>query len=268
MASIDELAAKNKSAVRTLFVLLKGLGIEHAARSVDITNPSMEAQKQPTPQEISEALATDFGKQLLVELTPNPLSPAPVLESDINVPMCWYFAYGSNMSEEQSTVRLNRTHGRKLLRLDNHVLFFNKPSALEKGISYANVEPIREGMPELTEHHRQHPEFCDKVYGIGYLLTMDQLLRMDYFEGMHKRQYSRHKVMCKWKNEETGAEEDVLAHIYFADGTGDGLPSKEYLSRITEGEDLLPKAYAEWLKSHPTSGTRSPRQDARLRKEL
>lgn len=309
MSTITSSACPTPSALKKLYNTLLLAGLDHTARTLEMRDPACHQAELHCVQD--EALIATLKEEAEVQELLNCLKPKasdptecsvlaasqPPTTSSIftsvlaegqpkNLSVAWYFAYGSNMSAEQAKVRLGKTYGRELLHLPGHKLVFNK-SSVQPGLAYANVQKCSTVAERTTEENKNIKEadspsldldleFSRQVFGVGYQLTVDQLLRMDHFEGVHFGQYRRERVQCTLASGPQKGQ-SVTAFIYFAQSTvdlkqGNGeieiLPSAEYLGRISEGADILPEDYASWVRQHRTSRIRSPRQEMRLRKEL
>jgi cation transport regulator ChaC len=143
----------------------------------------------------------------------------------------WYFGYGSNM---HPAIFLDRRQMHPLLtrtaRLENYNLCFNLPIGPgERGV--ANIEP----------------ESGARTCGVLYLLTPEELGRLDRTEGVHFGAYHRIRVAVLV---EDGAR--VPAFTYRASVTREGRkPSARYLRLLVEGARLhgLPRDYVQFLAS-------------------
>lgn len=179
----------------------------------------------------------------------------------------WYLAYGSNLSWEQVCLRIGPPYQRRAVKLPNYVLVPNKtPLDQEKYASfgYYNVEPVEmraeKAAKGLVRHHSTMPPF---VCGAAYEISEAQLAMMDHYE----KGYNRQLLRCTDLHDAAAAPWDCWTYI--AQKTSeDLLPSREYLSRVLEGADILPLEYMESIRATPTNPLRSPRQDQRLRKEI
>ncbi|KAI5686723.1 Gammaglutamyl cyclotransferase [Leishmania braziliensis] len=179
----------------------------------------------------------------------------------------WYLAYGSNMSWEQVCVRIGPPYQRRAAKLLDYVLVANKvPIGYPNGdnFGYYNVEPVvlreKKAAQGLVKHRSTMPPY---VCGAAYEISQAQLEMMDAYE----KGYYRELHLCTDLHDVTAAP--LECWTYIAQETSEELlPSLEYLSRVLEGDDILPLEYMEGIRATPTNSQRSPRQDKRLRKEL
>ncbi len=144
-----------------------------------------------------------------------------------------YFAYGSNMDPERMKKRGIRFSQRRWGVLRGWKLVFNKRASKNPEEGYANIIPW-EG------------EF---VEGILYTIPEEDIKILDRYEGFPDHYYRKEL----WIELKDGTK--VKAQVYIAreDKTASGLkPSKEYLSHLLKGCDLLSKEYCERLKRQET----------------
>jgi hypothetical protein len=179
----------------------------------------------------------------------------------------WYLAYGSNLSWEQVCLRIGPPYQRRAVKLPDYVLVANK-TPLDRveyaSFGYYNVEPVevrrRKEVQGIVQHHNTMPSY---VCGAAYEISMAQLEMMDRYE----TGYDRELLRCTDLRDPAAAPWDCWTYI--AQETSEALlPSREYLSRVLEGSDILPLEYMEGIRATPTNPLRSPRQDQRLRKEI
>ncbi|KPA75366.1 hypothetical protein ABB37_08649 [Leptomonas pyrrhocoris] len=179
----------------------------------------------------------------------------------------WYFAYGSNLSWEQVSLRIGPPYQRRAVKLRDYVLVPNK-TPLDQikyaSFGYCNVEPVEVREEKvakgLVKHHSTMPPY---VCGAAYEISMAQLEMMDGYE----RGYDREWLRCTDLHDPDAAPWDCWTYIA-QETSEDLLPSREYLARVLEGADILPLEYIEGIRAIPTNPLRSPRQERRLRKEL
>ena len=146
----------------------------------------------------------------------------------------WYFAYGSNMDKERMEERGVNFNERKYGFINGWRLAFNKVVSENSNKGYANIEKDDNGIVE----------------GILYQIEEDGLEILDNKEGVPNH-YIKEKLEVWLEN-----EEKVLAYVYIAnkDKVKDGLkPSKEYLSHLLKGCDLLSEEYCDKIKDIKTA---------------
>jgi gamma-glutamylcyclotransferase len=150
----------------------------------------------------------------------------------------WYFAYGSNMNPVRlSDGRLQAegvTMGKRIGgRLDGWRLAFNKRAREPAGSGAGNILQISDAV----------------VHGTLNALPAKGFEVLDRWEGVAGGHYERRIVPVM--RADTG--EAVEAIVYVALLTGEGLrPTRDYLSHLLAGRDLLPADYWEWLRATPT----------------
>jgi len=145
-----------------------------------------------------------------------------------------YFAYGSNMNQEQMKKRgihfLERTH--TILR--GYRLEFNKLASRNPQEGYANIVPNEN---EIVE-------------GILYEISKSDLSILDSYEDTPKH-YNQIKVNVKLDD-----EQEIEATTYIANSAKvrEGLnPTREYLNRIINGaKGILSETYYQKLESWKT----------------
>jgi hypothetical protein len=143
----------------------------------------------------------------------------------------WYFAYGSNMSP---TIFLERREMHPLAasraRLDGYRLIFDIPvGSGERGV--ANVEP------SAGAH----------VWGVAYLLLLEECERLDRTEGVHSGLYARIAVDVL-----LGGERRLVAFTYRSSIAVNGRkPSPRYIALLIEGarRHRLPADYVTSLEA-------------------
>ena len=151
----------------------------------------------------------------------------------------WYFAYGSNMDQAQMRERVGEFRICIPAILRNYHLVFNAVSKKNTKAGFANIE-------------EQHGSV---VEGMLYLLSEEQLKRLDKFEG-HPDKYCRIPV-CPEINE--GMIEYAAVYKACSDKTAVGLqPTREYLAHLLAGKAFLSSEYYRKLKK-----TRTVRQSRR-----
>ena len=144
-----------------------------------------------------------------------------------------YFAYGSNMDAQRMNKRNVSFYKRRAGHLSGYRLEFNKvANNTRKG--YANIVPDDSSLVE----------------GALYDIDAVSLPKLDRCEG-----YPEHylKIPEKIVLPSDGQEICAITYIANPDKTRDGLkPSKEYLSHLLAGKDILSASYFEWLQGIET----------------
>jgi len=143
--------------------------------------------------------------------------------------MPWYFAYGRNVNIERLIERIRRTPSLTCRAiLPGYELRFNKTPGPKGNVGYANIVPAAKKWVE----------------GLLYMLTEQDLTRLDEYEGVPKH-YRRSEVMV-W-NIEQGRW--VNAITYIAVKTDDSLkPPREYLMEIISAAEITGLS-PEWISS-------------------
>ncbi len=159
------------------------------------------------------------------------MTPRVTSTDDATQPGVWYFAYGSNMQRAIFCERRGmRPRAARAARLFDYRLCFNLPIGPgERGVG--NVEP----------------EAGACTWGVVYLLTPDELARLDLTEGVSRRVYQRIVVDVV-----TADGERVAAHVYRSTRTREGRkPSARYLGLLLDGarEHGLPVEYVRLLEA-------------------
>jgi hypothetical protein len=150
----------------------------------------------------------------------------------------WYFAYGSNMNparlaDQRLKERAVQMGPRIGGRLDGWRLVFNKIARSPEGAAAGNIVDAP----------------GEAVHGTLNQMPAAGLAVLDIWEGVAGGHYRRQAVPVL--RADTG--ETVAAVTYIALKVGEGLkPTREYLSHLLAGRDLLPAAYWEKLKATPT----------------
>lgn len=146
----------------------------------------------------------------------------------------WYFAYGSNMDEEQMRARVEGWSERVAARLAGWKLAFNKVAVSTPGAGYANIEPCGEAVVE----------------GVLYALTERELRLLDRCEGVPNH-YERRPVQVERRD--TGEVVDAVTYVAKSDKVQAGLkPSADYLAHLLAGADCLSPGYLQRLQSTET----------------
>lgn len=138
--------------------------------------------------------------------------------------MVFYYAYGSNMSEQRMLDRKIRFFSRKFGILKDYRLVFNKISKSNNNISFANiVESIG-----------------DFVEGVIYEINEYDIKKLDKFEG-YPLHYTRKNVII----------DNISCVVYIAQNEWikEGVyPTKEYINYLLEAKDLLSEEYYNKIK--------------------
>ena len=141
-----------------------------------------------------------------------------------------YFAFASNLSERKMKERGAKFTSRESAVLREYRFVFNT-NWKDDGFGYANITPD-EG---------------SAVHGALYICEKGSICKMDH-EHIHEGNRF-HRVIVKVEKR-NGEVVDAIAYKANKECVKGGLkPSEIYLSEILEGEDLLPKEYAAYLRS-------------------
>ena len=152
--------------------------------------------------------------------------------------MIWYFAYGSNMDParladqrlREGAVQMGPRIGG---RLDGWRLVFNKIARSPEGAAAGNIVEAP----------------GEAVHGTLNRMPDAGLAVLDLWEGVAGGHYQRRAVPVV--RADTGAT--VEAVTYVALRVGEGLkPTRDYLSHLLAGKDLLPADYWAQLRATPT----------------
>ena len=142
----------------------------------------------------------------------------------------WYFAFGVNMHDSAFIARRGmRPREWRVGRLRGYRLRFNLEGRPAGKAAPANVSPDADA----------------EVWGVLYLVTRAEMLRLDASEGVPGKRY-RHL----WAEVEDAGGERLTAMTYIADGKElDGTPSLRYISLLREGARAhgLPEHYIQYL---------------------
>ncbi|MGB9791799.1 MAG: gamma-glutamylcyclotransferase family protein [Thermacetogeniaceae bacterium] len=142
----------------------------------------------------------------------------------------WYFAYGSNMDSKRLKERIGRFPERVPGVLRDWKLAFNKAAKALPGVGFANIV------------------LCpgERVEGILYAVTKEELLKLDTYEGFPTH-YERREVSVERRD--TGEVVSAVTYIANPAKVEDGLkPTREYLSHLLAGADYLSKEYVHRLR--------------------
>ncbi len=152
--------------------------------------------------------------------------------------MNWYFAYGSNMNavrlfeerlQPEGVPRGERIAG----RLDGWRLAFNKRARAPLGAGAGNIVPAT----------------AASVHGTLNLLPARGFEILDRYEGVAGGHYERRNVPVV--RVDTGAMVEAVTYVALL--VGEALrPTRDYLSHLLAGRDLLPDDYCAWLRAMST----------------
>ena len=149
----------------------------------------------------------------------------------------WHFAYGSNMNLDRMRDRIGEGGAayatRQLGIVWDHALCFDKPAQNKKGVGYATI----------------HPDPGSRVEGVLIALRPEAFDDLDRHEG-YPRHYRRKKVQVH-----PSGGEAVTAVAYVATRpvkTGGLKPTREYLTHLLAGRDVLSAEYLRRLENWPT----------------
>jgi gamma-glutamylcyclotransferase len=141
-----------------------------------------------------------------------------------------YFAYGSNMDQEQMQSRCPGSRVIGIGQLSHYTLAFTRWS---RSWNSATADIL--------------PEQGKQVYGVLYDLILDDLKRMDKFAD-YPNSYTRQDVSVENEGEK------LPALTYVAIRQGLFLPSKAYIGKMIQGAEShkIPERYITVLKSIKT----------------
>ena len=134
----------------------------------------------------------------------------------------WYFAYGSNLNVDEMNSRVGEWHLSKRALARNYRLVFNVHSTRWQG-NTANLQPS--------------DRFEDIVYGVVYLLTEEQFLKLGRHEGVAP-------VVIRVELED--GNEISHAKTFLSKTSNPGLAPSELYRRTMEA-GLLQHGYKESL---------------------
>jgi len=144
-----------------------------------------------------------------------------------------YFAYGSNMDPDRMKERGVNFSKREHAILEGWRLEFNKVSSRNLKEGYANIVRDENSIVE----------------GVLYEITDSDLKVLDRYEG-YPSHYERIKVVVRM---DSGEKVEAVTYIAKPDKVKDGLkPSREYLSHLLKGCDLLSEEYWKKLRRWKT----------------
>jgi gamma-glutamylcyclotransferase len=149
--------------------------------------------------------------------------------SGISAAGTWYFAYGSNLSVYQKTVRTGTIREARRCRLHGYRLAFNKWSD-SRGLC-ANIVP----------------DEAATVWGVAYLCDEAAIAELDDCEGVAGGHYRHEHVAVVT---DAGDVLEALTYVAGEDHVGEeGRPSRTYLDRILAGarQHGLPEEYVRQI---------------------
>ena len=142
-----------------------------------------------------------------------------------------YFAYGSNMDNDQMKERKINFTTRKKGTLRDYKLVFNKKASRGNYV-YANIEESKDELVEGALY-----EFPDK-----------EIINLDKAEGF-PRHYNKKEIIVF---DENNVEVNAIVYIAQPAHIVKGLyPQREYLEHLLAGKDLISKSYFEELARTP-----------------
>lgn len=137
-----------------------------------------------------------------------------------------YFAFGSNLSERLMQERGTKFLSRERAMLQGFRVVFNIWK--DDGFGYANIAPDEKST----------------VYGALYVCEKGSLAKLDEHEA------GRLGRVTVTVEKESGEVVQAIAYQAHEEFVKSGLkPSEKYLNEILEGEDIIPKNYAEYFRS-------------------
>ena len=141
-----------------------------------------------------------------------------------------YFAYGSNLSQRQMLRRCPHARFVAKAKLKNYQFAITGHSTHWNG-GCATILPARD----------------NEVWGVVYELDEDCLLRLDGFEGIKYRRYTRRHVTCHFTN---GKKREAVTYIREPKQLTHS--SRKYRNAIVHGALRfgLPHQYVTSLKAH------------------
>jgi len=143
--------------------------------------------------------------------------------------MAFYFAYGSNMSQNRMEARGLMPSSKQVAYLDNYEFIINKRSYKDPKVGYANINEKKGSVVE----------------GILYNVKESDILLLDRFEGAPKH-YDRKTLNLRLSN---GV---IVEGVVYIANFGWTSPKQlkttpEYKNFILEGKDWISKNYYDFL---------------------
>ena len=137
-----------------------------------------------------------------------------------------YFGFASNLSKRKMTERGTKFLSREGAVLRGYRLEFSIWK--DDGFGYANIVPDEDSI----------------VYGALYCCEKGSMAMLDAFEAGRLR-----RIVVKVEKN-TGEVVEAFAFQAYQEFVREGLkPSEVYVNEMLEGEDIIPKEYAEYLKN-------------------
>ena len=145
----------------------------------------------------------------------------------------YYFAFGSNMDEQQMKNRKAEFAERQNGVMANWKLVFNKINRKKEGSGYANIVP----------------EYGSIVEGIIYKVSEDAIRILDDWEGVPIA-YHKKTMLVENSNKKSV---DCIIYIANHSKTDNSLkPERKYLDHLLEGKEFLSENYFSDLKNTET----------------
>jgi len=148
-----------------------------------------------------------------------------------------YFAYGSNLDPEQMARRCPSARVLGCATLADHRLVFPRPDDFWDDAGVAGIEPAA----------------GERVEGVAYELSEQDLAVLDEYEGIDGGDYRRQRVHVTL----APLGEHIELWTYYANPGQNGplRPSRRYLDAILRGarHHGLPQYYVRMLEQTPTS---------------
>lgn len=136
-----------------------------------------------------------------------------------------YFGFGSNMSKRKMIERGTKFVSRESAVLRGYRVEFTIWK--DDGYGYANIVPDDDSI----------------VYGALFYCEAGSMAKLDAFEAGRL-----HRIIVKVEKE-SGELVEASAFQAYDEFVKKGLkPSEAYLNEMLEGEDIIPKEYAEYLR--------------------
>ncbi len=149
----------------------------------------------------------------------------------------YYFAYGSNMLNEQMSDRVSGSMPIGPAKLPGYKICFNIPGTIFKN-TVCNI-------------------ICDEssvVWGVLYCVKRKEFIkRMDFYEGVTHGEYYRQEVNVILQN-----GENVSTFVYLSEKLAkESMPSSTYLDIMLRGanQNMLPKEYIQMLEGWKLEAT-------------
>jgi gamma-glutamylcyclotransferase len=142
----------------------------------------------------------------------------------------WYFAYGSNLSQDRMRQRTGAVPPARSAWLNHYRLSFNLHAG---GAIYANIVPCPQSI----------------VWGATYWISDEMIKALDGYEAVAMGHYRRSRVEVETENGEQLWAETYIGGDRFVGE--EGTPSKAYLQLILAGarEHDLPESYVRRVEA-------------------